>query len=238
MTTKDINQVMNRLSSVLLKNGTLEYTKNLVKLLSEKWDVSEELSDAELSNLIQQSIPKVVSAKKRTKKKAVNGAPPKNKTAYIIFSTTVREKLSVDEDGNKLPFAEVGKLIGAKWKSLESDEKETYEDQAKEDKQRYLSAMKEFDPEFKEKEKPSPKQKMEDGRDLARVRSSQNDVTYCYNVSTGRLLKHNDKNKSGNKFWDTTSFLCGNTEKEVKACMTDLGLSDAAPKKKRTKSTK
>ena len=231
MATRDnINQMMNRLSNNLLKNGLLEYTQSLVKLLADEWEVPDEyLKNINLPALVQRATPKVVANKKRNnRKKAQPGAPSKSKTAYIIFSTEVRGELSTDENGDKVPFAEVGKLIGQKWKELDVKEKKVYLDLAEEDKQRYFREMKVFDPDFKEKEKTDPKDKQLRGIDEAKNRSTD-DTVYCYNVSTGRQLKYSEKNKD--KYWDNNLFLCGNSKAEVDACIKELGLEQ--PKKKK-----
>ena len=235
MVTRDINQTMNRLSNNILKNGLLEYTQNLVRLLAEKWEVPDsDVKNLNLASLVQNATPKVVTNKKRiARKKMPQGAPSKNKTAYIIFSTEIRSELATDENGDKVPFSEVGKLIGQRWKAMDSEDKQIYMDRALEDKERFIREMKEFDPEFREKEKIDPSE-----RQLMCIEEAKNksdsDTIYCYNVSSGRQLKYDEKNKD--KCWNTALFLCGNTQKEVDTCIEKLELEE--PKKVKGKSKK
>ncbi|GLC44998.1 hypothetical protein PLESTF_000819700 [Pleodorina starrii] len=108
-------------------------------------------------------------AKKEKKVKDPN-APKKNLTAFMFFSNANRDKVKTDNPG--VSFGEVGKLLGERWKSLDSDEKSEYEEMAKKDKDRYLKAMESYQggqgataapaAKPKAKAKPAPAKKKEE----------------------------------------------------------------------------
>ncbi|POY70702.1 hypothetical protein BMF94_6285 [Rhodotorula taiwanensis] len=62
-------------------------------------------------------------------------APKRNLSAYMIFSQDKRAE--VKEENPDVSFGELGKLLGAKWKSVTPEEKKIYEDKAAADKTRY-----------------------------------------------------------------------------------------------------
>lgn len=55
-------------------------------------------------------------------------------TSFMLFSNTNRAAMKAENPD--LPVTELSKLLGAKWREMSKEEKEPYEDRAKEDKQR------------------------------------------------------------------------------------------------------
>ena len=61
-------------------------------------------------------------------------APKRALSAYMFFSQDWRERIK--EENPDASFGEVGKLLGAKWKELDEDEKKPYVELATKDKTR------------------------------------------------------------------------------------------------------
>ncbi|KIJ34885.1 hypothetical protein M422DRAFT_60408 [Sphaerobolus stellatus SS14] len=81
---------------------------------------------------------------KTTKKKAVatekkgkkgKDGPKRPLSAYMYFSQDWRERIKTENPDAS--FGEVGKLLGAKWKELDEEEKKPYVEQAQADKGRH-----------------------------------------------------------------------------------------------------
>ncbi|KAH0833983.1 high mobility group box domain-containing protein [Lanmaoa asiatica] len=62
------------------------------------------------------------------------GGPKRALSAYMFFSQDWRERIKTENPD--AGFGEVGKLLGAKWKELDEDEKKPYLDMAAKDKAR------------------------------------------------------------------------------------------------------
>ncbi|KAJ3715728.1 high mobility group box domain-containing protein [Lentinula raphanica] len=61
-------------------------------------------------------------------------APKRALSAYMFFSQDWRERIK--SENPDAGFGEVGKLLGAKWKELDEEEKKPYIEQAARDKER------------------------------------------------------------------------------------------------------
>lgn len=83
-----------------------------------------------------------VKSKKKAKKDP--NAPKRPMTAFMYFSLDMRSKLKEENPG--ISFAELGKLVGQKYKEISSDEKKKYESKANADKSRYDAEMKKYSP--------------------------------------------------------------------------------------------
>ncbi|KAH9856299.1 high mobility group box domain-containing protein [Lenzites betulinus] len=70
-------------------------------------------------------------------------APKRALSAYMFFSQDWRERIKAENPD--AGFGEIGKLLGAKWKELEDDEKKPYLDQAAADKARAEQAKNDYD---------------------------------------------------------------------------------------------
>lgn len=68
-------------------------------------------------------------------------APRRFKSSYMFFSTKkhkeIREELSEKGEGQKLSTTEVAKMVSQAWKALPEDEREKWEEMARQDKARY-----------------------------------------------------------------------------------------------------
>lgn len=80
--------------------------------------------------------------KKKVKKD--KNAPKKARSAYTYFGNDMRE--TIKAENSDLSFAETNKLLGERWKALDSDDKQKYEDMAAEDKKRYKKEMANYTP--------------------------------------------------------------------------------------------
>jgi len=94
------------------------------------------------------------SAEKETKSKAKKdpNAPKRGLSAYMFFSQDWRDRVKAENP--EAGFGEIGKLLGAKWKELDEDEKKPYIDQAAKDKnapKRALSAYMFFSQDWRER---------------------------------------------------------------------------------------
>lgn len=72
-------------------------------------------------------------AAKGAKSKA-KGGPKRALSAYMFFSQDWRERIK--SENPDAGFGEVGKLLGAKWKELDDDERKPYVEMAAKDKAR------------------------------------------------------------------------------------------------------
>ncbi|KAF9649583.1 hypothetical protein BDM02DRAFT_3094565, partial [Thelephora ganbajun] len=69
---------------------------------------------------------------KPAKGKKNTGAPKRPLSAYMFFSQDWRERIKAENPD--AGFGEIGKLLGAKWKEMDDEEKKPYVDQAAADK--------------------------------------------------------------------------------------------------------
>lgn len=76
---------------------------------------------------------------KKKKKKRDPNAPKRATSAFMLYSSAMRPIIKKDKPDTK--FGEMGKLIGEKWREISSEEKEKYEAQVKNDKERYTREM-------------------------------------------------------------------------------------------------
>ncbi|KAH8675751.1 hypothetical protein BX600DRAFT_507961 [Xylariales sp. PMI_506] len=84
----------------------------------------------------------VASAKRKYRRhpKPDENAPERPPSAYVLFSNKMREDLK----GQNLSFTEIAKLVGENWQSLDRAEKDPYETQAQEAKERYNREISEY----------------------------------------------------------------------------------------------
>ncbi|CAO1601751.1 Non-histone chromosomal protein 6 [Xanthoria calcicola] len=69
------------------------------------------------------------------KKKKDPNAPKRGLSAYMFFANDNRENVRAENEG--ISFGQVGKVLGERWKALNSKQREPYEAKAKADKERY-----------------------------------------------------------------------------------------------------
>ncbi|KAI0845115.1 hypothetical protein F5Y00DRAFT_273283 [Daldinia vernicosa] len=82
----------------------------------------------------------VAKRKYRRHPKPDENAPERPPSAYVLFSNKMREDLK----GQNLTFTEIAKLVGENWQNLNRDEKEPFERQAHEAKERYNRELAEY----------------------------------------------------------------------------------------------
>ncbi|KAH9976870.1 HMG-box [Lactifluus volemus] len=70
-------------------------------------------------------------------------APKRALSAYMFFSQDWRERIKAENPDAS--FGEVGKLLGAKWKELDDEEKRPYVEQAARDKSRAEQEKSEYE---------------------------------------------------------------------------------------------
>ena len=80
-----------------------------------------------------------MSKKKRVKKD--KDAPKKALSAFMFYSSKMRKVINAESDA-KLSIGEMGKEIGRRWALCTAEDKEEFDEQAKDDKVRYADAMK------------------------------------------------------------------------------------------------
>ncbi|KAI0600847.1 hypothetical protein F4775DRAFT_507694 [Biscogniauxia sp. FL1348] len=82
----------------------------------------------------------VAKRKYRRHPKPDENAPERPPSAYVLFSNKMREDLK----GQNLTFTEIAKLVGENWQNLNRAEKEPFERQAQEAKERYIRDLAEY----------------------------------------------------------------------------------------------
>ncbi|CAF9941964.1 Non-histone chromosomal protein 6 [Imshaugia aleurites] len=70
-----------------------------------------------------------------TKKKKDPNAPKRGLSAYMFFANEQRD--NVREENPGITFGQVGKVLGERWKALNTKQREPYEAKAATDKKRY-----------------------------------------------------------------------------------------------------
>ncbi|KAJ3065631.1 Non-histone chromosomal protein 6 [Podochytrium sp. JEL0797] len=88
--------------------------------------------------------PKAKAAKRAPKAKKDPLAPKKAVSAYLLFSNANRTRIK--EENPSATFGDLGKLLGAEWKTISDEEKQKYVLLQEKDKKRYAEAMKSYTP--------------------------------------------------------------------------------------------
>ncbi|KAF5353237.1 hypothetical protein D9756_003684 [Leucocoprinus leucothites] len=83
------------------------------------------------------------ASSRNTKAKKDPKAPKRALSAYMFFSQDWRERIKAENPD--AGFGEVGKLLGAKWKEMDEDEKKPYVEQASADKTRAEKEKADYD---------------------------------------------------------------------------------------------
>ncbi|KAA6407888.1 MAG: hypothetical protein FRX48_08239 [Lasallia pustulata] len=87
-------------------------------------------------------MPKEKTTTRKTKARAPEGkkkkdpnAPKRGLSAYMFFANEQRD--NVREENPGISFGQVGKVLGERWKALNTKQREPYEAKAQADKKRY-----------------------------------------------------------------------------------------------------
>jgi len=107
-----------------------------------KWDKKAEEEKVRYQEEMKHYIPTEDptgggGGKKRSKKDP--DAPKRNMSAYFLYSIDARPKIK--EENPSAEFGEIARLISAKFKALEADERKIWDDKAAADKIRYQNEM-------------------------------------------------------------------------------------------------
>ena len=207
---KEFTKVFGKLSADLFRPILTALTLHIAETF--------ELDKQQVLDCVKNLDCKKLVPPKKSKRTQVPGAPDRAKTAYIFFSSEIRQDLK-GEDGKQLAFAQAGKVIGQKWHALSDKDKEKYNKKAEEDRRRYEQAMKNFDPKYKpkgtnKKEEKSDLEKHRDGVKAAKEKSS-GDVVYCHNLSTSRTIKYQVDKPSSDKIWNVEEHVCANNQADM-----------------------
>ncbi|XP_059069864.1 FACT complex subunit SSRP1 isoform X2 [Cryptomeria japonica] len=80
--------------------------------------------------------------KRKQKKKKDPNAPKRAMSGFMFFSQIERENIKKNNPG--MPFTEVAKALGERWKKMSVEEKEPFESKARADQKRYKNAMADY----------------------------------------------------------------------------------------------
>ncbi|EHK40887.1 uncharacterized protein TrAtP1_004259 [Trichoderma atroviride] len=131
--------------------------------------------------------------KYRRHPKPDENAPERPMSAYVLFSNRLRESLKGDRS---LTFTEIAKLVGEHWQNLSLPEREVYEGQARQSKERYYREMAVYKetPEYRKYMKyldefndkqSKPGQRHEDAK---RARLEQHELMHDHNGSGSSIV--------------------------------------------------
>ena len=104
----------------------------------ETTDDEEEITTVSPTSVMMTGPSKKRTTKKKKKKKDPN-APKRNMSAYVIFSVHIRP--SVKEENPEASFGDISRIISAKYKALDDDQRKILVERAKVDSERYKSEM-------------------------------------------------------------------------------------------------
>ncbi|XP_043707393.1 FACT complex subunit SSRP1 isoform X1 [Telopea speciosissima] len=80
--------------------------------------------------------------KRKQKKKKDPNLPKRAMSGFMFFSQMERENIKKDNPG--IPFTDVARVLGERWKKMTAEEKEPYEAKARVDQKRYKDAMADY----------------------------------------------------------------------------------------------
>ncbi|TGJ82562.1 hypothetical protein E0Z10_g6233 [Xylaria hypoxylon] len=103
-------------------------------------DARHDLNRTDVGRTDVKTEPIVAKRKYRRHPKADEHAPERPPSAYVLFSNKMREDLK----GQNLTFTEIAKLVGENWQNLGRLEKEPFEKQANEAKEKYSNSLAEY----------------------------------------------------------------------------------------------
>ncbi|KAI9140871.1 high mobility group box domain-containing protein [Paraphysoderma sedebokerense] len=88
---------------------------------------------------VKKSVDAPMKRGKKVKKAKDPNAPKRPLSGYFHFCAEARDGVKSENPG--LNVGEIAKILGAKWKELDENEKKPYNDKAKADKARYDKEM-------------------------------------------------------------------------------------------------
>jgi len=117
------------------KNYNMKIATWLTENFSGKDFTTDEVFDALNSDENKIAFPKIKKAKD-------TNAPKKPLSGYMLYTASIREEIV--NDNPDLKMTELSKIFGMQWRTLSSDEKEPFMDQAVENKEKYTKEMEEY----------------------------------------------------------------------------------------------
>ena len=95
---------------------------------------------------IPELLEKILGAKLKVKAPKDPSKPKRGKTGFMFYCDEHRGKLmkKFTDKGEKVKICEIAKKLGASWKKLTEKQKKPYESKAAKDKERYQTAMAEY----------------------------------------------------------------------------------------------
>jgi len=130
--------------------------------------------------------------KKRKKREKAEGEPKQSLTSFMLYSQAMRA--TVKQQDPSITTAQIGKLLGLKWKELPSEEKQLYIDKAAELKAKYNEELRQWKEQHEAKHSPNGKKDNKRDRD-----SEQDDEPKPKKVKTEQQDKDKDKDKQKDK---------------------------------------
>ncbi|KAK8795627.1 hypothetical protein WA158_000284 [Blastocystis sp. Blastoise] len=120
-------------SKIWEKNASASYV-SLGKAIVEEWEklLPEEKRTTDIDK-------KTVTKRKR---KRDPNAPKAASAPYMFFFKAMRPKIK--QENTEASFGEIGKKIGAAWRTLSEEQKEPYEKMAQDDRQRYQNEVNKY----------------------------------------------------------------------------------------------
>lgn len=162
------------------KKWTDKANEDKARYLDEKEKYDAEHKDDEVV------VEEVQNPDKKKKRKDPN-KPKKALGAYMFFSNWRRaEVVAKNPDAS---FGEIGTLVGNEWRALSEDDKKKWQDQAAEDKERYIKAMENYHPEETEDEEPDKKKRKK--RDPYAPKRAMSAYMFFSNSRREELIKKN-----------------------------------------------
>lgn len=133
------------------------------KAVIDKKRYEKEMSNYTPSEEFTKSKSKGSSSSGGGKQKRDPNLPKKPMSSYMLFSVAARPKLK--EDNPDASFGELAKLVSAKYKTLNAEEKEKLNKKAAKAKEKYQQEMKEYKEKQKEEVKKESSSEEEDSDD-------------------------------------------------------------------------
>jgi len=102
---------------------------SLVKALSKDFAEKFSLEEADVSAFLKEELTSHFAGSGKGKGKAQKAEKGKGRVSgFLLFSSDMRPKLQSE---GEVSFGELGKMLGKKWKELDSDEKAQWNEKAK-----------------------------------------------------------------------------------------------------------
>ena len=219
-----MNSILSKIAGNFAKD-LKETLKIFANHLAAEWEIDQSRVPEAIASFNAKTVStKSTNSAKKAKKDP--NAPKRPKSAYLFFCDSERPTLK--EEG--MAFTEIGAMLGKKWKELSDDEKIEYNELFIEDKTRYENEMKDYTPPEGVEIKPKPKVSKSKAvvepttkatKAMTKVleakeKSEKEGKSFCYNLSTNRILEFH-KDKQGDRKFDTDNFVCAKTQDEIDA---------------------